>query len=255
MILNSKILGDSDESLIILHGLFGSLDNWYSIAKELSFSFQVHIIDQRNHGKSFHDNNHNYDLMSNDLYNYIQHHEIKDPIILGHSMGGKTAMAFSFHHPNSLKKLIIIDIAPKKYINNYHSLISNLIKINNANLNSRKQAQLNLEDQKIDNQTIQFLLKNLFWKDEKLQFRFNINAIENSIDELMNFNYLDNFWSGLCFFIRGSESNYILDSDKDIIKKYFLNSKLLTISKANHWVHFDQKEQFIVELKKILKTK
>ena len=86
MILNSKILGDSDESLIILHGLFGSLDNWYSIAKELSKSFQVHIIDQRNHGKSFHHNNHNYDLMSNDLYNYIQHNEIKDPIILGHSM-------------------------------------------------------------------------------------------------------------------------------------------------------------------------
>ena len=255
MILNSKILGDSDESLIILHGLFGSLDNWYSIAKELSFSFQVHIIDQRNHGKSFHDNNHNYDLMSNDLYNYIQYHEIKDPIILGHSMGGKTAMAFSFHYPNSLKKLIIIDIAPKKYINNYHALISNLIKINNANLNSRKQAQLNLEDQKIDNQTIQFLLKNLFWKDEKLQFRFNINAIENSIEELMNFNYLDNTWNGVCFFIRGSESNYILDSDKNLIKKYFLNSKLFTIAKANHWVHFDQREQFLVELKKILKNK
>ena len=255
MILNSKILGDSDESLIILHGLFGSLDNWYSIAKELSLSFQVHIIDQRNHGKSFHDNNLNYDLMSHDLYNYIKYHGIKTPIILGHSMGGKTAMAFSFHYPNSLKKLIIIDIAPKKYINNYHALISNLIKINNANLNSRKQAQLNLEDQKIDNQTIQFLLKNLFWKDEKLQFRFNINAIENSINELMNFNYLDNAWNGLCFFIRGSESKYILDSDKNLIKKYFLNSKLLTISKANHWVHFDQREQFIVELKKILKNK
>ena len=255
MILNSKILGDSDESLIILHGLFGSLDNWYSIAKELSKSFQVHIIDQRNHGKSFHHNNHNYDLMSNDLYNYIQHNEIKDPIILGHSMGGKTAMAFSFHYPNSLKKLIIIDIAPKKYINNYSLLISHLIKINNANLKSRKQAQLNLENQKIDNQTIQFLLKNLFWKDEKLQFRFNINAIENSIEELMSFNYLDNTWSGVCFFIRGSESNYILDSDKNLIKKYFLNSKLLTIANANHWVHFDQREQFIVELKKILKNK
>ena len=130
-----------------------------------------------------------------------------------------------------------------------------MIKINNANLNSRKQAQLNLEDQKIDNQTIQFLLKNLFWKDEKLQFRFNINAIENSIEELMNFNYLDNTWSGVCFFIRGSESNYILDSDKNLIKKYFLNSKLLTIANANHWVHFDQREQFIVELKKILKNK
>ena len=78
------------------------------------------------------------------------------------------------------------------------------------------------------------MLKNLFWKDEKLQFRFNINAIENSIEELMSFNYLDNTWSGVCFFIRGSESNYILDSDKNLIKKYFLNSKLLNIANANN---------------------
>ncbi len=252
MILNSKIIGNKEKVLIILHGLFGSLDNWYSIAKELSFSFQVHIIDQRNHGKSFHDSNHNYDLMSNDLYNYIHYHEIKDPIILGHSMGGKTAMVFAFHHPNSLKKLIILDIGPKNYINDYNTLISTLIEINNANLNSRKKAQLFLEDKKIDNQKIQFLLKNLFWKNEKLQFRFNINAIENSIEELMNFNYLDYSWDGLCFFIRGSESNYILDSDNTLIKKYFLNSKLITIDKANHWVHFDQKDKFIKMVNNII---
>ena len=96
------------------------------------------------------------------------------------------------------------------------------------------------------------MLKNLFWKDEKLQFRFNINAIEHSIEELMGFNYLDNTWSGVCFFIRGKESNYILDSDYKLIKKYFLNSELITIDKANHWVHFDQKDKFIKELKKII---
>ena len=135
MILHSKIMGHQEKVLIILHGLFGSLDNWYSIAKELSLFFQVHIIDQRNHGKSFHDNNHNYDLMSNDLYNYINYHQIKDPIILGHSMGGKTAMVFAFHYPNSLKKLIILDIGPKSYINDYNILISTLIEINNSHLN------------------------------------------------------------------------------------------------------------------------
>ena len=252
MILNSKIIGNKEKVLIILHGLFGSLDNWYSIAKELSLFFQVHIIDQRNHGKSFHDNNHNYDLMSNDLYNYLHYHEINDPIILGHSMGGKTAMVFAFHFPNSLKKLIILDIGPKNYINDYNVLISTLIEINNAHLKSRKKAQLILEDKKIDNQTIQFLLKNLFWKDEKLKFRFNIEAIENSIEELMSFNYLDFSWDGLCFFIRGSESNYILDSDNTLIKKYFLNSKLITIDKANHWVHFDQKDEFIKTVNNII---
>ena len=252
MILNSKILGSNDKVLIILHGLFGSLDNWFSIAKELSVFYQVHILDQRNHGKSFHDFEHNYDAMSNDLYSYIHYHEIKDPIILGHSMGGKTAMVFAFHYPNSLKKLIILDIGPKNYINDYNTLISTLIEINNASLNSRKKAHLLLEDKKIDNQTIQFLLKNLFWKDEKLQFRFNINAIENSIEELMNFNYLDYSWNGLCFFIRGSESNYILDSDNTVIKKYFINYELITIDKANHWVHFDQKDKFIKTVNNII---
>ena len=117
MILNSKIIGNQEKVLIILHGLFGSLDNWYSIAKELSMYCQVHILDQRNHGKSFHDESHNYDLMSSDLYNYINYYQIKSPIILGHSMGGKTAMVFAFNYPTSLGKLIILDIAPKNYIN------------------------------------------------------------------------------------------------------------------------------------------
>ena len=252
MILHSKVIGSHEQVLIILHGLFGSLDNWYGIAKELSTYCQVHILDQRNHGKSFHDDTHNYELMSHDLYNYININEIKDPIILGHSMGGKTAMVFSFHYPNNLKKLIVLDIGPKHYINHYQILIPTLIEINNSQLNSRKKAQLILENQKVDDRTIQFLLKNLFWKDEKLQFRFNINTLENYIEELMSFNYLDFNWDGLSYFIKGGESNYILDSDYKLIKKYFLNSKLITIDKANHWVHFDQKEKFIDTIKKII---
>ena len=252
MILNSKILGNQKKVLIILHGLFGSLDNWYSIAKELTLHYQVHILDQRNHGKSFHNNNHNYDTMSNDLYNYINYYNIKEPTILGHSMGGKTAMVFAFNYPQYLNKLIILDIGPKIYINDYSVLISTLVEIDNANLNSRKKAQLILENKSVDNRTIQFLLKNLFWKNKKLKFRFNIYAIENSIDKLMSFNYLDSFWDGPCFFIRGAESNYILDSDNTLIKKYFLNSKLITIDQANHWVHFDQKQKFIQTVHNII---
>ena len=252
MILNSKILGSNDKVLIILHGLFGSLDNWFSIAKELSIFYQVHILDQRNHGKSFHDFEHNYDAMSNDLYSYIHYHKIKNPIILGHSMGGKTAMVFAFHYPKILKKLIVIDIAPKSYINDYGTLISALVEIDNVELKSRKKAQLILEDKKIDNKTIQFLLKNLFWKDEKLNFRFNLSAIKNSIEELMKFNYLNFSWDGVCYFIKGGKSNYILDSDNTLIKKYFLNSEIINIDEANHWVHFDQKEKFIDSIKRVM---
>lgn len=252
MILNSKIIGKNKKILIILHGLFGSLDNWYSIAKEFSLYYQVHILDLRNHGKSFHDKNHSYELMSDDLYNYINYHKIKEPIILGHSMGGKTAMVFAFRYPDYIKKLIVLDISPKKYINPYSELISTLVEINKAKLNSRKKAQQILESKYIDIKIIKFLLKNLFWKGEELKFRFNINAIEKSIEDLMNFDYLQYSWTGSCYFIRGGKSNYILDSDNTLIKKYFLNSKLITIDNANHWVHFDQKEKFLDIVKNII---
>ena len=183
MILNSKILGHEERVLIILHGLFGSLDNWYGIAKTLSIDYQVHILDQRNHGKSFQNEIHNYDEMSYDLYEYIKSHQIKSPIILGHSMGGKTAMCFALKYPELLKKLIIVDIAPKNYENNYNSLIQKLIEINNAKLDSRKEAYFMLQKTNIDNHTVQFLLKNLFWNNKKLEFRFNLTALNASIEE------------------------------------------------------------------------
>ena len=114
MILNSKIIGEGP-SLIILHGLFGSLDNWFSIAKYLSANFQVHILDQRNHGKSFHNRTHNYNDMCSDLFNYVSHYRLANTHLLGHSMGGKTAMYFALKYPEIINKLIVVDIAPKQY--------------------------------------------------------------------------------------------------------------------------------------------
>ena len=129
MILNSKICGHGSP-LIILHGLFGSLDNWWTIAKILSSNYEVHILDQRNHGKSFHHPSHNYNDMAFDLHKYIRHHNLYQPNILGHSMGGKTAMMYALDYPNAFNKLLVIDIAPKKYSNTHHALVSLLMQIN-----------------------------------------------------------------------------------------------------------------------------
>ena len=109
-----------------------------------------------------------------------------------------------------------------------------------------------LQKTNIDNHTVQFLLKNLFWNNKKLEFRFNLTALNASIEALMRFNYSNFSWDGLTYFIRGEESNYILDSDYKLIKEYFLNSELITIEHANHWVHFDQKEKFIDTIRQII---
>lgn len=254
MILNSKIIGEGP-SLIILHGLFGSLDNWFSIAKYLSANFQVHILDQRNHGKSFHDITHNYNDMCSDLFNYVSHYSLANTHLLGHSMGGKTAMYFALKYPEIINKLIIVDIAPKKYPQTHKNLVSLLREVQLSKITRRKEVEQILMKNEFDMNMIQFLLKNLYWiNDKELKFRFNIESIYQSLDQLMNFELLENTWNGFSFFIKGQKSNYILDSDLPIINSFFPNFKLFNIPDSGHWVHFDQKTIFLKTINNILNT-
>ena len=130
MLLHSKILGDSENHILILHGFLGSGDNWITIARKLNFEgFTVHLIDQRNHGRSYHSENFDYKLMSNDLLKYINHHKIKDPILIGDSMGGMTVMKFSLEFPKLVRKLFVLDISPKEYPIHHQSIIEIKIEI------------------------------------------------------------------------------------------------------------------------------
>ena len=253
MILNSKILGKASHSILILHGLFGSLDNWYSIGKKLSDDFTVHLIDLTNHGKSYHANEHNYELMSRDLYNYLNHHQIKKPSIIGHSMGGKVAMYFTIYYNQLIKNLVVIDIAPKIYNNEHENIINALSEISTINLESRKAAAVILNNYNIPNSTSQFLLKTLFWNDsDKLIFRFNLSVIKNSMNHLLDFPAQFNTVKIPSFFIRGTKSSYINEDDLKFINEKFSNSILIDIFEAGHWVHFDQRKKFIDTIKKVL---
>ena len=253
MILNSKILGKASHSILILHGLFGSLDNWYSIGKKLSDDFTVHLIDLTNHGKSYHANEHNYELMSRDLYNYLNHHQIKKPSIIGHSMGGKVAMYFTIYYNQLIKNLVVIDIAPKIYNNEHENIINALSEISTINLESRKAAAVTLNNYNIPNSTSQFLLKTLFWNDsDKLIFRFNLSVIKNSMNHLLDFPAQFNTVKIPSFFIRGTKSSYINEDDLKFINEKFSNSILIDIFEAGHWVHFDQRKKFIDTIKKVL---
>ena len=252
MILHSKVLGKGPV-LIILHGLFGSLDNWFHVGKGLSTKFQVHLLDQRNHGKSIHTTTHTYLEMAEDVLKYIQYYNLIKPTILGHSMGGKTAMAFALKYPKILKKLIVVDIAPKTYKNTHEHIINLLVKLNGDKIKSRKKVEQKLKNANVDLSTVQFLSKNLYWiNDNELKFRFNIDTLNSYSTELMGFDFLNHSWTGETIFIKGDKSNYITSFDSKKIKLFFPNFDIINIKNAGHWVHFDQREEFLKTMELIL---
>lgn len=252
MILSSKIIG-SGKPLIILHGLFGESKNWSSIAKELSSNFEVHVLDQRNHGNSFHHPEHNYIALANDVYNYINEYSLKNYAIMGHSMGGKVAMQFGLMYPNNLKNLIIVDIAPKEY-KNEHGVIFEGLKQVLLQSNSRKEAYNILMNYVNDNTIVNFLLKGFFMsQDNTPKFKFNIHALEKNIKYLLGSLKKHNNFNGMTYFLSGSRSDYIQQSDIQDISQLFPRNEIIQINNAGHWIHFDAKEQFLDTVKTILK--
>ena len=250
MLLHSKILGNSANHILILHGFLGSGDNWMSVAKKLSQQdFCIHLIDQRNHGRSFHSDEFNYELMCGDLYNYINYYKIKKPILIGHSMGGKTVMKFSLNFPEHVSKLFVIDTSPKFYPAHHSYIIDAIKKIDFNILDNRKKIKSELEKWITDKGVLQFIMKNIYWKEEGLlDFRFNLKSLSNNINIIGEEIKSLNKFNELTYFFRGEKSNYILDSDNHIILKYFPNSKVISIPNAGHWLHADNPTTFISKL-------
>ena len=243
-ILFSKIYG-SGKPLIILHGLLGMGDNWATLAKKFSKTFEVHVIDQRNHGRSFHSNSWSYDDMVHDLKEYILYHKLEDINILGHSMGGKTAMFFATSNPYMVDKLIVADIAPKEYPVSHNLIIDAVDSLDFNYIKSRTQADEELSKQISDWGIRQFILKNLYWKEkDRLGIRFNIDVIKRDIENigipLSPMAYFD----GPTLFLDGEKSDYINSSDSSLIDKHFPNNKIIEIANAGHWLHAEQPKEF-----------
>ena len=244
MQLNFKKVGEG-EPLVILHGLFGSLDNWMTLAKKLGEHFEVFVVDARNHGQSPHSNEFNYDVMADDLYEFLTEHQIIDPIILGHSMGGKTAMQFAMNYPNKLAKLIVADIAPKDYPVHHTAILEGMLALNLNIINTRKGADKELSKYIDDLSTRQFLLKNLYWiEKERLAWRFNLPIINEKI-EIIGYG-LENIetFKKPTLFIRGEKSNYITTNDFESIKSIFSNVEIISMN-AGHWVHAESPVEFL----------
>ncbi len=243
MNLHFKKIGEG-QPLIILHGLFGTSDNWITLARRFAESFEVYLIDQRNHGRSPHSDEFSYDLMASDLLEFIQNHNLENPIVLGHSMGGKTAMNFAVHNPTLLSKLIVVDIAPKTYPVHHDAIIEALYSLNLSNIQSRKLADQELSMHITDFGTRQFLLKNLYRTSEgNYSWRMNLDSISDNIVRIGDGLEDSEMYEGQTLFIRGGKSKYIIDSDSDLLLNHFPNSKLNTILNAGHWVHAEAPDE------------
>jgi esterase len=241
--------------LFILHGLFGSGDNWSSLSKSFAENcFCCYAIDQRNHGRSPHSDEFTYEAMADDLFELIQHEHLGKVDIIGHSMGGKTAMFFAAKYPDNIEKLIIADMSPRYYAPHHQSILYALKSIDPESLQSRKEAEEKLRIALKDESTIQFLLKNLYWKeDNHLDWRFGLREIENNINNI-GAEFKPSISINVpTLFIRGERSGYINESDEAEIKKIFLKSEIKTITGAGHWVHAEKPAEFLEGSKDFLK--
>jgi esterase len=246
MDLNYKKLG-TGQAFVILHGLFGSLDNWQTIGKKLSEDFTVYLVDQRNHGQSPHSETWNYEAMAEDIHGLFKKENISDAILLGHSMGGKTAMKFASEHPKLLKKLIVADIAPRYYELRHDFVIDALESVDLNKVSSRKEVEDVLSQHISDFATKQFLLKNLYWKDldnKSLAWRFNLKIISKNIENVGTAIKPASPVKVPALFIRGAKSNYIQEEDSIEIKTLFPDYEIKTIENAGHWLHAEAPEEF-----------
>jgi pimeloyl-ACP methyl ester carboxylesterase len=244
MVLFSRIYGKG-EPLLILHGLFGMGDNWITLAKQFAENYEVHVIDQRNHGQSFHSEAWTYQDMVSDLEEYIDVHQLGRVNLLGHSMGGKTAMCFASMHSSKIIKLIVADIAPKEYPVHHDFILDALSNLDFDEIHSRKQADEVLAKH-IKNQGIrQFLLKSLFWKEKgKLGFRFNVDIIKNHIENVGVALPTMAYFDGPTLFLDGEKSDYIKPEDENDISLHFSDYEIVEIQSAGHWLHAEQPKMF-----------
>ena len=250
MKLHSKIYGDKGQDLIVIHGLFGMSDNWNTLGKKFSKYCKVHLIDLRNHGRSPHSTDFNYDVMSEDLLEYMQDNAIVSPIILGHSLGGKVAMKFAFTYPNKIEKLIVADIAPRQYNSDfYKNLLATLYKLPLKDFDKREEIDNLLSFSYTDKGMRLFLLKNLY-RNEKKEFawRFNINVLLEKVQNIQDASFVSGKLNVPTHFIRGSNSDYINSSDEILIKKHFTDFSICTIEGAGHWLHAEKPERFYDEV-------
>jgi esterase len=234
--------------MIILHGLLGISDNWVGFARRLSEQgFKIFIPDQRNHGQSPHHPVLNYYALTDDLAEFFETHKLEKPVILGHSMGGKVAMRYTLEHPADVDRLIVVDTSLRTYFKfNYHlKLIDAMLSVDFSQAKTRQEVETKLAEKIQDPRLVQFLIKNLFWKEKgKLGWRPDLQAISYHVDSMYDGVFYSTKFERPALFVRGGKSDYILEEDIPVIRQSFPEATVKTIENGTHWVHADEPEEF-----------
>jgi pimeloyl-ACP methyl ester carboxylesterase len=252
MPLYAKTYGEGP-ALIIMHGLFGSADNWHPIAMELGKNFQVFALDLRNHGRSFHSPEMSYASMTADLLEFMNRRNLASAHLLGHSMGGKAAMAFALHEPARVGKLLVADIAPRAYPEHHGPIFAALDQVDLGQVRSRRDADGMLSETIREKPLRQFLLKNLLRNpDGSYSWKFNLPALRRHYGDILAATAGPGRFAGPTLFIRGELSDYIRDAELPQLRELFPNALCADIPGAGHWVHADNQPCFLQTVRDFL---
>lgn len=248
MKLHYREIGEKGPRLVILHGLFGSSDNWQSLAKVFSEGYKVLLIDQRNHGRSPWSDVHTYDAMADDLKELLDEAGIPVVSVLGHSMGGKTAIRFAQKYPECLEKLIVADIGVKRYPPHHQTVLQAIHSLDTDSIETRKEAEQKVQAIATDRSTSGFILKNLYRTPEgKYAWRMNVKSLENNMDAILS-EMPEVVVHKPTLLLRGERSNYIAEDDIGNLSRIFPHSEIKTIANAGHWLHSERPELFSREV-------
>jgi pimeloyl-ACP methyl ester carboxylesterase len=244
--LHFREYGGGEKTLVILHGLLGSSQNWQRAAKTLGEKYRVLAVDQRNHGASPHTPTHTLDDLREDLRDFFDQQNLASAYLLGHSMGGMAAMEFAFHFPERLEGLIVEDIAPRGYRSSSVEILAALSELDLSALTLRQQAEAQLEPRIPGAMERQFVLTNLARKDDgSYYWRANLRVLQAYNNESAKYEPpLHARYEGETLFIGGANSEYHLDQDQHLLLQHFPNSHLEMIPGAGHWIHFEAAEAF-----------
>lgn len=231
--------------MVLLHGIFGSSDNWLTQARLLSANYHTYALDMRNHGQSFHDPGFDYPAMVNDVLEFMDEHRIENAVMMGHSMGGKVAMNFAVAHPGRLQKLIVVDIAPKAYDMKHYVILDGLKSIPIEKITTRNDADDALAPFVEEPDVRQFLLKNIQRKPEGgFRWKLNLDAIDANIEQIGADLVFQGKFEKPALFVKGARSNYISDRDVQRIREVFPAAELKTLE-TGHWVPAEKPKEFV----------
>ena len=244
-LLHSNVLG-SGKPLVILHGFLGMSDNWKTLGRRFAETgMEVHLVDQRNHGRSFWSPSFSYEILAADLERYLDRKGIGRCLLLGHSMGGKTAMTFATAFASRVEKLLVADIGPRRYAPHHQAILGALSGLPLETVQSRGEADAWLARELPDPGIRQFLLKNLYWETpRKLGFRFNLDVLKKQGETIGAALPAQAQYPGPTLFLRGGKSDYVRDSDRDTLRAHFPQAEVKTLAGAGHWLHAEQPDAF-----------